>query len=98
MAFLRLAFFPDGTVEQWSAVVSAVGDVAPPAGRRAFAAGPVAGGWQVMQLWDNRKGLEDFNREVFVPAMADLGSQGFPRMPIVTDVDTVMAWVDDQRL
>ena len=44
MAFMRLAFFPGGTTEQWAAVVGAVGDVSSPEGRRAFAAGPVEDG------------------------------------------------------
>ena len=67
MALLRLAFFPGGTAEQWAAVVEALGEVPPPEGRRAFAAGAVEDGWQVMQLWDSREDLEGFNREVFFP-------------------------------
>ncbi|HET6953941.1 MAG TPA: hypothetical protein VFI47_26485 [Acidimicrobiales bacterium] len=98
MAFLRLAFFPGGTAEQWAAVAGAVGDVSSPEGRRAFAAGPVEDGWQVMQLWDSREGLEGFNREVFFPAVAGLGNRGFTQAPVVRDIDTAIAWIGEQRL
>ena len=69
-----------------------------PKGRRAFAAGAVEDGWQVMQLWDSREYLEDFNREVFFPAVAGLGDRGFTQAPIVRDIDTVIAWIGEQRL
>ena len=98
MAFLRLAFFPGGTAEQWAAVVGSLGEVPPPEGRRAFAAGAVEDGWQVMQLWDNREGLERFNREVFLPSVAGLGDRGFAQAPVVRDIDTVIAWIGEQRI
>ena len=65
MAFLRIAFFPDGTMEHWRVMAAAVGDVTIPEDRRAFAAGPTPGGWQVMQLWDSRDALDRFNRDVY---------------------------------
>ena len=98
MAFMRLAFFPNGSEDHWGAVVAEVGDVSPPVARRAFAAGPAEGGWQVMQLWDSRADLEQFNDEVFLPAMLRLGERGFPQPPKIRDVDTVKAWVGDQEL
>ena len=98
MAFMRLAFFPGGTAKQWAAVVGALGDAPPPEGRRAFAAGAVEGGWQVMQLWDSREDLEAFNHEVFLPSIADLGDRGFPQGVIVRDVNTVIAWIGAQRI
>ena len=82
MAFLELAFFPGGTAEQWTAVVGSLGDVPPPEGWRAFAAGAVGDGWQVMQLWESREGLERFNREVFFPSVAALGDRGFTHGPV----------------
>ena len=98
MAFLRLAFFPSGTAAHWQAVVTAVGDLSPPEARRAFASGPVQGGWQVMQLWDTRHALEEFNRDVYLPAVSRLVGRGFPESPIVRDVDTVDAWVGEHHL
>ena len=98
MAFLRLAFFPGGTAEQWAAVVETLGGVSPPEGRRAFAAGAVEDGWQVMQLWDSREGLEGFNREVFFPSVAGLGDRGFTQAPVVRDMETVIAWIGEERI
>jgi len=98
MALLRLAFFPGGTAEQWAAVVEALGEVPPPEGRRAFAAGAVEDGWQVMQLWDSREDLEGFNREVFFPSVAGLGDRGFTQVPVVRDIETVIAWIDAVRI
>ena len=98
MAFLRLAYFPDGTAEHWAAVTSAVGGVAPPEARWAFAAGPCEGGWQVMQLWRSRADLERFNELVFWPAMAAVGGRGFPHPPVVRDIETAAAWVGDRPL
>lgn len=93
MALLRLAFFPEGTAEQWAVVRSAVGDRPPPEARLAFAAGPCEGGWQVMQLWQSRADLEHFNEQVYRPAMAQMGGRGFPHAPAVRDIETAAAWV-----
>ena len=92
MAFLRLAFFPGATATHWAALVAAVGDVEAPPARRAFAAGPLQGGWQVVQLWDTRDDLDAFNEAVYLPAL----ERGlvFPNPPVVTDVETEVAWVD----
>jgi len=98
MAFLRLAFFPGGTAAHWEAVVEAVGDLPPPEARRAFASGPIDGGWQVVQLWDTRDALEQFNRKIYFPAVSRLVAGGFPETPIVHDVDTVDAWVGKDHL
>ena len=98
MAFLRLAFFPGGTAQHWAAVHRAVGDIGAPTARRAFAAGPVEGGWQVVQLWDTREDLERFNHDVYLPAVARLGGMGFPEAPHVRDVSTVDAWIGEEKL
>jgi hypothetical protein len=98
MAFRRLAFFPGGTAAHWDAVVNSVGDVSVPKARRAFVAGPIEGGWQVVQLWDTRDDLERFNRDIYLPAMARVAARGFPEAPVVHDVDTVDAWIGGHRL
>lgn len=98
MAFLRLAFFPGGTAEQWAAALQAIGDIPPPEGRRALAAGPVDDGWQVMQLWDSREDLEGFNRATFFPASADLSGHGFTQAPAVRDIDTASDWIGEQQI
>ncbi len=87
MAFVRLAFFPGGTAAHYQAVADALGDLPAPAGRIMFAAGPVDGGWQVVQAWAFRDQLDEFNRTVFLPALARLGSRGFPAPPRVIDFE-----------
>lgn len=98
MAFLRLAFFPGGTSQHWAAVRQAVGAIDVPRARRAFAAGPTEGGWQVMQLWDTREDLERFNHDVYLPAIDGLGDIGFPQAPLVRDVVTVDGWIGQDEL
>ena len=51
-----------------------------------------------MQLWDSREALEDFNREVFFPSFAGLGDRGFTQAPVVRDIDTVIAWIGQERI
>jgi len=41
--------------------------VKPPDDRLVFAAGPVEGGWQVVQVWTSKVALDAFNREVLFP-------------------------------
>lgn len=98
MAFLRLAYFPGGTAEHYDALREAVGAVDVPPARRAFVAGPVEGGWQVVQLWDTREELERFNREVYLPAVARMGGAAWPQPPVVRDVDAADAWIGAKEL
>jgi hypothetical protein len=86
MAFLRLAFFPEATSEHFERLARQISPEVPP-GRLVFAAGPVRGGWQVVQLWESRELLEAFNREVFFPALSRLGDSAFPRPAQVTDFE-----------
>ncbi len=88
MAFVRLAFFPDATAEHFEALAGRMGGDVSPAGRLVFAAGAVAGGWQVVQVWHDRALLEEFNREHFLPALASLGPHAFPAPPRITDFST----------
>lgn len=87
MTFIRLAYFPGGTEAQYQALAAAIGDVPAPPGRVMFAAGPVEGGWQVVQVWDSREQLDAFNRSVLAPATASIGAAGFPKAPAVTDFE-----------
>ena len=87
MAFVRLALFPDGTAEQYDALAAELAGAPMPTDRLLFAAGPVAGGWQVVQVWRSREALEAFNADVLLPALRRLGEQGFRRPPLVTDLE-----------
>jgi hypothetical protein len=86
VSFLRLAYFASATTEHFQAVADRVPDVSPP-NRLLFAAGPVTGGWQVVQLWRSRSDLEAFNRDVYLPALGELGPRAFPVPPRVVDCE-----------
>ena len=90
MAFARLAFFPNGTAEQYAALTDALGDGGhAPDGRLFFAAGEAPGGWQTVQVWASFEALEAFDTEVFLPALDRIGDRGFPEVPQVVDFETV---------
>ncbi len=83
--FVRLAFFPDGTVEHYRAVDEALAGAPVPGERLVFIAGPVSDGWQVVQVWTHRRALDEWNAAWFLPTLGRLGPAGFPRAPLVTD-------------
>ena len=87
MAFVRLAFFAGGTAAQYEALAAALAGSPVPPDRLLFAAGPVAGGWQVVQVWRSREAPDAFNAAVLLPALRRLGDRGFPRPPHVTDLE-----------
>lgn len=89
MTFVRLALFPDATREQYDRLARAMLHVPVPAERLLFAAGPVEGGWQVVQVWSCKACLDDFNRAHFFPALTKLGGSVFPAPPVVTDFEPV---------
>lgn len=88
MAFVRLAFFPGATEAVFRALEDRLAAAPVPQGRRVFAAGPLGGGWQVVQVWDRKEDLDAFNASSFGPALATLGTDGFPYPPEVTDFET----------
>jgi hypothetical protein len=67
-----------------------LGGVPDPPDRLLFAAGPVDGGWQVVQACTSRGELEAFDDEHVRPALEALGGRGFPAPPVVTDLDPVL--------
>jgi hypothetical protein len=44
-----------------------------PAGFRIRMAGPMAGGWRIMTLWDSEADWERFRNDMLAPALADIG-------------------------
>ena len=89
MAFVRLALFPGATREHYDRLARAMSHVPVPTERLLFAAGPVEGGWQVVQVWTSKAHLDDFNRADFFPALDTLGGSAFPAAPFVTDFEPV---------
>lgn len=85
MPFVRLAFFPGGTAEQYAVLSRELAGAPVPSGRLVLAAGPVDGGWQVVQIWDRQNGLDAFNQQWLVPAMRRAGGAGLAGPPVVRD-------------
>lgn len=90
MAFARLAMFPGGTEDHARAVAEELGEgnIDPP-GRILFGAGPVDGGYQIIQVWESRADLDSFLDSTFRPAMERLAAagRGWASAPVVTDVE-----------
>ena len=73
MAFALVFDFPDGTREQYEAVLRELG-VEPGAsatepGRLFHAAGPGEEGWRVIDVWESRDALDAFFRERLADAL-----------------------------
>lgn len=90
MTFVRLARFPGAGEPHFRALATAMSDAPAPEGRLLFAAGPVEGGWQVIQVWTDRQKLDAFNTAYFLPALAALGESAFPQPPVVVDFEAAI--------
>ena len=90
MAYARLAMFPGGTEEQARTVAEELGqsNIDPP-GRILFGAGPVEGGYQIIQVWESQADMDSFLESSFRPAMQRLAAagRGWTTIPVVTDVE-----------
>jgi len=73
--------FADGTVEQYEAV-NAQMDVEgnPPEGLIFHAAGPIEGGWGVIDFWESRAHFDSFLEDRIQPAIQALGDRA-PQNP-----------------
>lgn len=77
---LRLKF-DGGTQEQYDAVHSQVGaDTDPPEGMIFHAAGPIEGGWGIIDFWESREHFDRFQQDRLGPAIQELGDRA-PQSP-----------------
>lgn len=74
------AKFPGGTQEQYKAVHDSL-DVGRPDGCIVHSAGPIDGGWGVIDFWDSTEAFERFVEGKLMPAVQQLGERGFPSPP-----------------
>ena len=76
MAVLVVAEVTGATAEQ-DAVMMRMLDVesSPPAGGWLRMAGPMAGGWRIVTLWDSEADWERFRDERLTPALAGIGQE-----------------------
>jgi hypothetical protein len=77
---LRLKF-DGGTQEQYDAVHSHIDvDANPPEGLLFHAAGPIEGGWGVIDFWESRDHFDRFRQERLGPGIQELGDRA-PQSP-----------------
>ncbi|HEY5977796.1 MAG TPA: hypothetical protein VIT85_08050 [Solirubrobacterales bacterium] len=75
--------FADGTAEQYEAVHEQMGvESDPPEGMIFHAAGPIDGGWGVLDFWESRAQFDAFLEGRIGPAMAALGDAALPNPEI----------------
>jgi hypothetical protein len=74
--------FSGGTQEQYDTVHSHVNvEADPPPGLIFHSAGPIDGGWGVIDFWESRDAFDRFASERLGPAMEELGDRGMPGPP-----------------
>jgi hypothetical protein len=72
---LRLKF-SGGTQEQYEAVHTHMDiDADPPAGLIFHSAGPIEGGWGVIDFWESREAFDAFAGGRLMPAIQELGER-----------------------
>jgi hypothetical protein len=82
---LRLRF-AGGTQEQYDAMHGHMGiDNDPPAGSIFHAAGPVEGGWGIIDFWESREAFDRFAGSRLQSAIQELGDRGFPGPPDIRE-------------
>jgi hypothetical protein len=78
--------FNDGTQEQYEAVnaqMNVEGD--PPDGLIFHAAGPIDGGWGIIDFWESREHFDRFLGERLAGAIEELGDRALPGPPDVKE-------------
>jgi hypothetical protein len=80
--------FAGGTQEQYQAVHDTV-NASSPLGRAdgllVHSAGPIDGGWGVIDFWESRQAFDSFVAERLMPRLQGLGDRGFPNPPDVKE-------------
>ncbi len=82
MAYAILNWFKGGKKEHYEAAVARVhppGGL--PAGQTYHLAGETDGGWVVLVVWDSEERWNSFRDETLMPALQELGDDGFPEPP-----------------
>jgi hypothetical protein len=78
--------FAGGTQENYDAAHGVMEiDSNPPEGMIVHSAGPVDGGWGVIDFWESREAFDNFVGERLMPRLHDLGDRGFPNPPDVKE-------------
>lgn len=74
--------FDGGTQEQYEAIHSHMNvDQDPPEGLILHSAGPIDGGWGVIDFWESREAFDRFLESRLGPATQELGDRTFTTQP-----------------
>jgi hypothetical protein len=60
-------------------------DTDPPVGMIVHSAGPIDGGWGVVDFWESRDAFDAFVNDRLMPRLQGLGEKGFPNPPDVKE-------------
>ncbi|MBV9471353.1 MAG: hypothetical protein JO206_00195 [Solirubrobacterales bacterium] len=78
--------FDGGTQEQYEAIHSHMRiDENPPEGLIFHSAGPIDGGWGVIDFWESREAFDRFVESGFGPAAEELGDRAFASPPDIKE-------------
>jgi hypothetical protein len=91
MAYGIIHYFPGGTRAQYEASIGAVhpSKTTLPQGQLTHAAGPSAGGWTIVVVYDSRENWERFRDGVLMPRMKQGIQGGFATPPQETGFEIV---------
>lgn len=79
MAVAMLLEWPGQTREQYEQLMELVAlEAEPPEGGLLHVAGPMAGGWRVVDIWESEEAFERFADERLRPAVQQVGIPGMP--------------------
>ncbi|HEX6753891.1 MAG TPA: hypothetical protein VF093_09955 [Solirubrobacterales bacterium] len=78
--------FAGGTQEQYEAVNAHLGvEQNPPEGLIFHSAGPMEGGWNVIDFWESREAFDRFLEGRLGPGIQELGDQAPPNPPNIKE-------------
>jgi hypothetical protein len=84
---LRLKF-SGGTQESYDAAHGIMNiDSDPPTGMIFHSAGPIDGGWGVIDFWESREAFDNFAAQRLMPGLQGLGDRGFPEPPDIREFE-----------
>lgn len=78
--------FEGGTQEQYDTVHSHLDvDANPPEGLVLHSAGPIEGGWGIIDFWDSREAFDTFASDHLGPGIRELGDRAMPNPPDIRE-------------
>jgi hypothetical protein len=78
--------FPGGTQEQYIVVHDRLDiELRPPEGLIFHAAGPIEGGWGILDFWHSRNAFDVFAESRLLPVVAELGDLAYPGPPDIRE-------------